>query len=107
MDLNGQLQDLSVPLGELLCVSVASRPDAVMEVNHAAAETAFLQQFELQADMVGEGLFAAFYPCWVLPQQVGNPELTADRAGRSERNLPVPWNGDRPLRGRATPDIVA
>ena len=30
-----------------------------MEVNHAAFETAFVQQFELQADIVGEGVCAA------------------------------------------------
>src|SRR5215203_1640188 len=40
-------------------VAISSRPGAVVEVNHAVAETAFVQQFELQADIVGEGLFAA------------------------------------------------
>jgi hypothetical protein len=30
-----------------------------VEVDHAAAETALFQQFELQADVVGEGPFAA------------------------------------------------
>jgi hypothetical protein len=34
-------------------------PGAVVEVNHAVAETAFVQQFELQADVVGHGLLAA------------------------------------------------
>ena len=29
-----------------------------MEVNHAAFETAFVRQFELQADIAGEGPFA-------------------------------------------------
>src|SRR5688572_23059819 len=36
-----------------------SRRGAVAEVNHAVAETAFVQQLELQADLVGEGLLAA------------------------------------------------
>src|SRR5215208_2148411 len=36
-----------------------SPPGAVVEVDHAAAETAFVDQFELQADVVGEGPFAA------------------------------------------------
>src|SRR4051794_5903884 len=40
-------------------VAVASRPDAVVEVNHAVAEAALVEELELQADMVGEGLFAA------------------------------------------------
>jgi hypothetical protein len=29
-----------------------------VEVNHAVAERAFVEQFELQPDIVGEGLFA-------------------------------------------------
>ena len=40
-------------------VTVSSRPSAVVEVNHAVAETAFVQQFELQADVVGQGSLAA------------------------------------------------
>src|SRR5436309_3393502 len=32
---------------------------AVVEVNHAVAETALVQQFELQADTAGKGLYAA------------------------------------------------
>ncbi len=36
-------------------VAVSSRRGAVVEVNNAVAETAFVQQFELQADIVGEG----------------------------------------------------
>jgi len=40
-------------------VAVSSRPGAVVEVNHAVAETAFVQQFELQEGTVGKGLFAA------------------------------------------------
>jgi hypothetical protein len=39
-------------------LAVPSSPGAVAEVNHAVAETAFVQQFELQADIVGEELFA-------------------------------------------------
>ena len=40
--------------------STSSRPlGAVVEVNHAAAETTFVQQFELQADVVGQGSLAA------------------------------------------------
>jgi len=42
-------------------IAVFSRPDAVVEVHHAVAETAFVQQFELQADIVGEGWLAAFH----------------------------------------------
>jgi hypothetical protein len=34
-------------------------PGAVAEVDHAIAETAFVQQFELQADAVGQGPLAA------------------------------------------------
>jgi hypothetical protein len=30
-----------------------------MEVNHAVSKTAFVQEFELQPDVVGEGLLAA------------------------------------------------
>ena len=30
-------------------------------MNHAVAKTAFCQQFKSQADIVGEGLFAASY----------------------------------------------
>jgi len=30
-------------------------------MGHAVAETAFVQQFELQADIVGEALFAGRY----------------------------------------------
>src|SRR6266545_7211980 len=36
-----------------------SRPGAIVKMNHAVAETAFVQEFEPQADIVGEGLFAA------------------------------------------------
>lgn len=39
--------------------TVSSRLDAVAQVNHAGFETAFVQQFELQADIVGEELLAA------------------------------------------------
>lgn len=35
-----------------------------MEVNHAAAETAFVQHFELHADIVGEGPIALLPPRW-------------------------------------------
>src|SRR4028118_712891 len=42
-------------------VAVSSSPGAVVEVDHAIAETAFAQQFELHADIVGERLFAAFH----------------------------------------------
>src|SRR5687767_2681 len=35
-------------------VAISLRPGAVVEVNHAALETAFVQQFELQADVCGE-----------------------------------------------------
>jgi hypothetical protein len=38
---------------------VTSRQGAVAQVNHAVAEAAFVQQIELQADIIGEGLFAA------------------------------------------------
>src|SRR5688500_3725414 len=38
-------------------VAVSLRTYAVVEVNHAALETAFVQQFELQADVCGEGPF--------------------------------------------------
>src|SRR5215217_3127767 len=38
---------------------VSSGPGGEPEVNHPVAETAFVQQFELQADMVGERLVAA------------------------------------------------
>src|SRR5215218_741253 len=40
-------------------VAVSLRPGAVVEVNHAALETAFVQQFELQADVAGEMPFTA------------------------------------------------
>src|SRR5215217_2756734 len=40
-------------------VAISSRPGAVVEVNYAAFETAFVQQFELHADVVGEGAFTA------------------------------------------------
>src|SRR6266540_6727923 len=40
-------------------VAVSSRPGAVVEVNHAVAETALVQQLELQARTPGEELFAA------------------------------------------------
>src|ERR671910_2172880 len=40
-------------------VAVSSRPGAVAEVDHAVAETALVQQLQLQADTVGEGLLAA------------------------------------------------
>jgi hypothetical protein len=40
-------------------VTVSSSPGAVVEVDHAVAETAFAQQFELHTDIVGEGPFAA------------------------------------------------
>src|SRR5215203_3674144 len=40
-------------------VAISSPPGTVVEVKHAIDETAFVQQFELQADIVGEGLFAA------------------------------------------------
>jgi hypothetical protein len=36
-----------------------SRHGSVVEVNHAVAETAFVQQLELHADIVGEGRCAA------------------------------------------------
>ena len=36
-----------------------SRPNPVVEVNHAVAETAFVQQLERQADVVGKGPLAA------------------------------------------------
>src|SRR5215213_10435419 len=39
-------------------------PDAVVEVNHAAFETAFVQQFESQADVVGQGPLAASHHHW-------------------------------------------
>jgi hypothetical protein len=39
--------------------SRASGPGGVAAVNHAVAETAFVQQFELHADMVGERLVTA------------------------------------------------
>jgi hypothetical protein len=38
---------------------VSSRPCAVMEVNHAIAETTLVQQFERHADIVREELYAA------------------------------------------------
>src|SRR5829696_4612952 len=40
-------------------VAVSSRPGAVAEIDHAVAETALVQQLQLQADIVGEGLLAA------------------------------------------------
>src|SRR3712207_2172696 len=40
-------------------VASLSHPGAVVEINHAVAETAFVEQFELQADIVGQGLLAA------------------------------------------------
>jgi hypothetical protein len=36
-------------------IAIFSRPDAVVEVHHAVAETAFVHQPELGADLVGEG----------------------------------------------------
>ena len=36
-----------------------SRPDPVVEVNYAAFEVAFVQQFEFQTDTLGERPFAA------------------------------------------------
>ena len=36
-------------------VAVSLRLGAVVEVNHAVAETALVQEFEVQADAVGEG----------------------------------------------------
>jgi len=39
-------------IGQCPCdFAVCSRPDAVVEVNHAAFETAFVKQFELQTDI--------------------------------------------------------
>src|SRR5689334_6522412 len=40
-------------------LAVASRPGAVVEVNHTVAETSFVQQLELQANIAGEGRCAA------------------------------------------------
>ena len=39
--------------------TVASRPGTVVEVYHAITETAFIQPFEIQVNVVGEGQFAA------------------------------------------------
>src|SRR2546425_2983848 len=40
-------------------IAVSSHARTVVEVNHAIAEATFVQQLELQADLVGEGRFAA------------------------------------------------
>ena len=44
---------------ELGSAAVLSSHSAVVEVDHAVAETPFAQQFELRTDIVGEGVFAA------------------------------------------------
>jgi hypothetical protein len=36
-------------------VAVSFRPGVGVKINHAALETTFVQQFELQADVSGEG----------------------------------------------------
>lgn len=41
------------------CVTVSSPSGTVLEVDYTIAETAFIYQFELHADIVGEGPFAA------------------------------------------------
>jgi hypothetical protein len=40
-------------------ITATSSPGAVVEVNHAAFETALVKQLELHADVVGDGAFAA------------------------------------------------
>jgi hypothetical protein len=44
---------------EARCGQDSSLLHAVMDVHHAAAETALVQQFELQTDIAGDGPFAA------------------------------------------------
>jgi len=53
-----------------------------MEVNHAVAETAFVQQFELQVDIVGEGLFATSHHDGRNEQMAFVDQPGLDRLGR-------------------------
>jgi hypothetical protein len=50
-------------------------------VNHAVAETAFVHQFELQAGIVGEGLFAASHQNGREEQVALADEPALDRLG--------------------------
>src|ERR671911_884948 len=72
-------------------VAVSSRPGAVAEVDHAVAETALVQQLELQADIVGEELLAAsdHDGCdeqLAFVDQPG-PERVAGEVGTADRQL--------------------
>jgi hypothetical protein len=53
----GRTTAYPVPAG----LGAASLFCSIPEENHAAAKAAFLQKLELQADMVGEGLFSTSY----------------------------------------------
>src|SRR5215212_7709852 len=73
-------------------VAVSSSPGAVVEVDHAVAETAFAQQFELHADIVGEGPFAASHhdgrdEQMVLVDQPG-PERLGGEVGTAHDHVP-------------------
>src|SRR3989440_7808084 len=60
---------------------MSSRPGAVVEVHHAVAEAAFVQQFEVEANMVGEGLFAASHYDRRDDEMVLVDQLGLDRLG--------------------------
>ena len=51
--------ELCSPTSKLFRGTSSRSLGAVVEVNHAAAETTFVQQFELQADVVGQRSLAA------------------------------------------------
>lgn len=79
----------------------ASRRDAVVEVNHAVAETAFVQQFERHAYVVGQGVRATSHHdrCDEQVALVDQPRFeclggevgAAHRDGRSRRRFHPPY----------------
>jgi hypothetical protein len=45
--------------GSPAAVAFSLRPGAVVEMNPAVAEAVFIQRFEVDANIIGEGVFAA------------------------------------------------
>src|SRR5215207_10418426 len=75
-------------------VAVSSGRGAVAEVDHAVAETAFVEEFKLQADIVGERLLAASHHdgCDEQVAFIDQPglERVAGEVGTAHRELTFP-----------------
>ena len=71
-----------------LLETASERHRAIVEVHHAVAETAFVQQLKLQANVVGERRFAASHHDWCEEQVALVDQSGLESPGRQGQDRP-------------------